>query len=212
MEAAKNDLETQTNQGRQVAAHGAANVQQLEATIVSLNDQLRDAQARQSQMEEELSTQVNQFKEAQESYHRELKSHSQTANNLKQLKGTIKKYDITITELTQAKKVAERGLQDTLTDLEATESSLRSQYGSLKEQFETVEQENKLLHDQLANITTQMASLQQATASTSGGSADVASASFNLSQSFSEEEAKVISRIFFVMNFHTNIFISRVLF
>ena len=105
MEAAKNDLETQTNQGRQVAAHGAANVQQLEATIVSLNDQLRDAQARQSQMEEELSTQVNQFKEAQESYHRELKSHSQTANNLKQLKGTIKKYDITITELTQAKKV-----------------------------------------------------------------------------------------------------------
>ena len=105
MEAAKNDLETQTNQGRQVAAHGAANVQQLEATIGSLNDQLRDAQARQSQMEEELSTQVNQFKEAQESYHRELKSHSQTANNLKQLKGTIKKYDITITELTQAKKV-----------------------------------------------------------------------------------------------------------
>ena len=109
-------------------------------------------------------------------------------------------------------KVAESGLQDTLTDLEATESSLRSQYGSLKEQFETVEQENKLLHDQLANITTQMASLQQATASTSGGSADVALASFNLSQSFSEEEAKVISRIFFVMNFHTNIFISRVFF
>ena len=33
LEAAKNDLETQTNQGRQVAASGAANVQQLEAMI-----------------------------------------------------------------------------------------------------------------------------------------------------------------------------------
>ena len=58
-----------------------------------------------------------------------------------------KKYDATITELTQAKKVAERGLQDTLTDLEAKESSFRSQYDSLKEQVEPLKKDSLLLNE-----------------------------------------------------------------
>ena len=58
-----------------------------------------------------------------------------------------KKYDATITELTQAKKVAERGLQDTLNDLEARESSLRSEYDSLKKEVDPLKKDSLLLNE-----------------------------------------------------------------
>ena len=100
--------------------------------------------------------------EAQKSYHRELKSHTMTVNNfekfrenseeeLKKLHETIEKYHITITELTQAKEMAESSLQDTLTDMEAKESSLRSQYDSLKEEVDPLKKDSLLLN-KLKNV------------------------------------------------------------
>ena len=90
-----------------------------------------------------------------------------------------KKYETTITELTQAKKVAERGLQDTLNDLEATKSSLGSQYDSLKEQFEPLKKDSQMLK-KFKNVLSEL----QNPESGAGKS------SLNLSQSFSEDDPR----------------------
>ena len=194
LENVRNELEAKTHQGRQEIEGGVANVQQLQTTISALNDQLKDSQNRQNQMEQELSGQANQFNEFQQRYEKELISHAQTASTLNDLRETIKSNDTLITELEQAKKLAEGTLQDSVNDAKTTETTLRSQYASLKEQFETVEKENAILHDQLSNVTTQMTSLQDKTV-------DKDSSSLNLSKSFSEDEAKSMDQLMEIIKY-----------
>ena len=119
-----------------------------------------------------------------------MKSHAQTIKNFEKFREETesklkehceneKKNDITITELTKAKEVAESSLQDTLNDLEATKSSLGSQYDSLKEQFEPLKKDSQMLK-KFKNVLNEL----QNSESGAGKS------SLNLSQSFSEDDPR----------------------
>ena len=192
LESQLKDLETQTYQGRQALEGGAASVQHLERTIASLNEQLQDAHNRQSQMEQSMGEQAIQLQTVQNRYETELVSHAETAKVMGELRDTIKTNDTKITELEQSKMAAEGTLKDTVKDAKATETTLRTQYASLQEQFGTVEKENALLHEQLSNVTTQMASLHDKSGDKGH---DTSASALNLSQSFSENEAKSMDQL-----------------
>ena len=150
---AKNSLESQAQQGLQAIQGGVANVQTLEITITGLRQELSGAQEREIQIGSELRNKIEEAKEVQVKYERELNLHAQTANTLSALRSTVKDNDGQIVELQNAKNTAENSLKDAIEDARATETTLRAEYESLKEQFAVVEQENQKLHEQVIFLT-----------------------------------------------------------
>ena len=103
LEQAKSELERKATEELQAVQGGQMNVQQLEMTLKTLQDQLNGADERRKQMDLELNHQLSQSKEIQEKYERELIAHASTANALKELRQKIKDHDAKISELEQAK-------------------------------------------------------------------------------------------------------------
>ena len=118
-----------------------------------LLEELRGAQEREIQIGSELRNKIEEAKEVQVKYERELNLHAQTANTLSALRSTVKDNDGQIVELQNAKNTAENSLKDAIEDARATEMTLRAEYESLKEQFAVVEQENQKLHEQVIFLT-----------------------------------------------------------